>query len=282
MADVKRTGMIGLGAMGVQMAKHMVKKGFDVTGYNISADASKKAEGFGVRTCGSVTDAGKNAEVVFVMVANDEQIHDVIERSGLLDVLSRGSVICIASSCSPETCRDLAKLAAPKGIGIVDVPLVLGQEAMDNGQVVAYVGGSDASVAKARPAIASFSKEVLHVGDVGAGQITKSIQQHAAVGLHVREFRVSDFREKARRRREQAHRGARPRQRRQLVTVALGQEHWQMGREGHGRGARAGAGRQDADAARRPGRPAGQAPQPGAHESADVVTVTNGSPQRRA
>src|SRR5262245_24202834 len=112
-ATVKRTGMIGLGAMGVQMAKHMVNKGFEVCGYDISADASKRAEGYGVRTCGSVVDAGKNAEVVFVMVANDEQIHDVIERSGLLDVLARGSVICIASSCSPEACRDLAKLAAP-------------------------------------------------------------------------------------------------------------------------------------------------------------------------
>ncbi len=171
----KRTGMIGLGAMGLQMARHMVLKGFEVSGYDISADAAKKAAGHGVRIAASVTDAGKAAEVVFVMVANDKQIHDVIEHSGLLDALARGSVICIASSCSPETCRDLAKLAAPKGIGIVDVPLVLGQEAMDNGQVVAYVGGDDAAVAKARPAIAAFSKQVLHVGPVGAGQITKSI-----------------------------------------------------------------------------------------------------------
>src|SRR2546421_6186853 len=175
MADVKRTAMIGLGAMGLQMGKHMVKRGFEVTGYDISVEAAKKAESHGVRICSSIADAAKTAEVVFVMVANDKQIHDVIERSGLLDVLARGSVIAIASSCSPDTCRELAKLAAPKGIGIVDVPLVLGQEAMDNGQVVAYVGGDEASVAKARPAIAAFSKEVLHVGDVGAGQITKSI-----------------------------------------------------------------------------------------------------------
>src|SRR6202521_1000326 len=173
--SIKRTGVIGLGAMGLQIGRHMVRKGFEVSGYDVSADAAKKAESHGVRICGSVTDAGKNAEVVFVMVANDKQIHDVIERSGLLDVLARGAVIAIASSCPPETCRTLAKLAAPKGIGIVDVPLVLGQEAMDNGQVVAYVGGDDASVAKARPAIQAFSKQVLHVGDVGAGQITKSI-----------------------------------------------------------------------------------------------------------
>src|SRR5204863_2324856 len=146
----------------------MVIKGFEVSGYDINADAANKAATHGVRICAAIADVGKNAEVVFVMVANDTQIHDVIERSGLLDVLARGSVIAIASSCSPETCRDLAKLAAPKGIGIVDVPLVLGQEAMDNGQVVAYVGGDDASVAKARPAIAAFSKQVLHVGELGA------------------------------------------------------------------------------------------------------------------
>jgi 3-hydroxyisobutyrate dehydrogenase len=173
--SVGRTGVIGLGAMGLQMGRHMVLKGFAVAGYDISAEATKRAESHGIQICGSVAEVGKAAEVVFVMVANDKQIHEVIERSGLIDVLTRGSVIAIASSCSPETCKKLAELLAPKGISIVDVPLVLGQDAMDNGQVVAYVGGADAAVAKARPAIAAFSKQVLHVGDVGAGQITKSI-----------------------------------------------------------------------------------------------------------
>src|SRR5262249_56173177 len=108
MADVRRTAMIGLGAMGLQMGKHMVKRGFEVMGYDISAEAAKKAEGHGVRICGSVADAGKNAAVVFVMVANDKQIHDVIERSGLIDVLTRGSVIAIATSCPPHTSPHLA------------------------------------------------------------------------------------------------------------------------------------------------------------------------------
>jgi len=171
----KRTGMIGLGAMGLQMGRHMAKHGFEVHGYDISAEASKKAAAHGIRISPSITDVGKHSDVVFVMVATDKQIHDVIEHSGLLDTLPRGAVIAIASSCSPDTCRALAKLAAPKGVGIVDVPLVLGQEAMDNGQVVAYVGGDDDAVAKARPVIAAFSKEVLHVGALGAGQITKSI-----------------------------------------------------------------------------------------------------------
>src|ERR1700722_11675436 len=72
--NVKRTGMIGLGAMGLQMGRRMVQKGFDVSGYDVSADAAKKAEGHGVRICGSVADAARNAEVIFVIVANDKHI----------------------------------------------------------------------------------------------------------------------------------------------------------------------------------------------------------------
>ena len=131
--------------------RSLVRKGFEVFGYDVDSDAAKKAASHGVRVCGSVAEVGKHAEVVMVMVATDKQIHDVVERSGLLDNLARGSVLCIASSCSPETCRELAALAAPKGIGVVDVPLVLGQEAMNNGEVVAYVGGDDAAVARRSP-----------------------------------------------------------------------------------------------------------------------------------
>jgi 3-hydroxyisobutyrate dehydrogenase len=193
---VKRTGMIGLGAMGLQMARHMVKKGFDVSGYDIDPEAEKKAASHGVRICGSVAEVGKNAEVVMVMVANDKQIHDVVERSGLLDNLARGSVLCIASSCSPETCRELAERATPKGISVVDMPLVLGQEAMNNGEVVAYVGGDDAAVARARPAIAAFSRQVLHVGGVGTGQVTKTINNMLLWSCMVANFESLTFAKK--------------------------------------------------------------------------------------
>jgi 3-hydroxyisobutyrate dehydrogenase-like beta-hydroxyacid dehydrogenase len=195
-ATVKRTGVIGLGAMGLQMARHMVKKGFDVSGYDIDPAAAKTAESHGVRICGSAAEVGKNAEVVMVMVANDRQIHDVVERSGLLDNLARGSVLCIASSCSPETCQKLAELAASKSISVVDVPLVLGQEAMNNGEVVAYVGGDDAAVARARPAIAAFSAQVLHVGGLGAGQITKTINNMLLWACMVANFEALSFAKK--------------------------------------------------------------------------------------
>jgi 3-hydroxyisobutyrate dehydrogenase-like beta-hydroxyacid dehydrogenase len=148
---VRRTGVIGLGAMGVQMARHMVSKGFDVTGYDIDVDAMRRAIEQGATTCLSPAQVGDHAEVVLVMVASDQQVEEVVAQSGLLDRLQPGSVICIASSCAPETCRSMEEIAAPHGIGVLDCPVVLGQEAANNGTVTCYVGGEERWLARARP-----------------------------------------------------------------------------------------------------------------------------------
>jgi len=172
---VKRTGMIGLGAMGIQFARHMAKKGFDVAGYDINADAVRRAENDGIRHRASAAEIGKHAEVVVVMVATDEQVETAVAASGLIEALAPGAVICIASSVAPETCRKMAALAAAKGIGVLDTPVVLGQEAADNGTCTVYVGGDEKWLARARPVLEAFGRDVLHVGDVGTGQITKMI-----------------------------------------------------------------------------------------------------------
>ena len=173
--NVRRTGMIGLGAMGLQFARHMLRKGFDVAGYDINSDALRRAENDGIKKRNTVAEIGRHAEVVVVMVATDEQVDTVVEASGLLDALAAGSVICIASSVAPETCRRLAALAAPKNIGVLDTPVVLGQEAADNGTCTIYVGGEERWFLHARPVLQTFGREVLHIGDVGTGQIAKMI-----------------------------------------------------------------------------------------------------------
>ena len=172
---VQRTGVIGLGAMGLQMARHMAAKGFSVAGYDVAADAGARAQNHGVRICGAVAEVGEGAEVVVVMVATDAQVREVVAASGLLDRLARGAVVCIASSASPDLCRDLADLAAQKGIGVLDTPVVLGQEAANDGTLTIYAGGADAAFARAKPVLAAFGREVLHLGASGNGQIAKTI-----------------------------------------------------------------------------------------------------------
>ena len=175
MEQIKRTGVIGLGAMGLQMAKHMAAKGFDVAGYDVSADAAARAKALGIAICGSPAEVAVGAEVIIVMVATDDQVRAVVLASGLLDRLPRGAVICIASSASPDLCRELAATAARAGIGVLDTPVVLGQEAANNGSLTIYVGGADAAFARAQPVLQAFGRQVLHLGASGNGQIAKTI-----------------------------------------------------------------------------------------------------------
>ena len=172
---ITRTGMIGLGAMGLPMARHMIGKGFQIAGYDVAPEAMQRAHNLKIKLCGSPAEVGAHAEVVVVMVATDAQVNDVVATSGMLEALAPGAVICIASSVAPETCRRLAALAAKKGVGVLDTPVVLGQQAADEGRLTIYVGGEDEFVARARPALSAFGKQVIHVGGVGAGQIAKTL-----------------------------------------------------------------------------------------------------------
>ncbi len=172
---VKRTGVIGLGAMGLQMARHMAAKGFEVAGYDVLADANARARQLGVTVCGSVAEVGGQAEVAIVMVATDEQVQEVVLQSGLLDRLARGAVLCIASSVSPALCRELETAAARNSVGVLDTPVVLGQEAANNGTLTVYVGGAETAFARAQPVLAAFGRQVLHLGACGNGQIAKTI-----------------------------------------------------------------------------------------------------------
>ena len=169
---VRRTGVIGLGAMGLQMARHMAAKGFIVVGSDIDTQAMGRAQAQGIRTA-SAAEVADHAEAIVVMVATDAQVQEVTQQA--LQRLAAGAVICIASTVSPETCRALAAAAAERGIGVLDTPVVLGQAAADNGTLTIYVGGDARAFARAQPVLAAFGTKVMHLGASGAGQIAKTI-----------------------------------------------------------------------------------------------------------
>jgi len=172
---ISRAAMIGLGAMGLQMARHMSAKGLAVRGYDVDPAAATRAKEHDIVVCGSVAKAAEAAEVVVVMVQSDRQVEDVIAGAGLLERLPAGAVICIASSVAPDTCRRMAELAAAKDIGVLDTPVVLGQEAANSGTLTIYAGGEEKWLARARPALEAFGSRVLHLGPVGTGQIAKTV-----------------------------------------------------------------------------------------------------------
>jgi len=172
---ITKTGVIGLGAMGLQMARHVVARGFEVYGTDIDPEAMRRASTHGVRPCGSAAEVGEHAEIVVLMVATDAQVDDLVRTSGLLDRLRPGAVICISSSIAPQTCRDLAAIAAARDIGVIDTPVVLGQDAANNGELTIYAGGEARFVERAAPALRAFGRRIIHVGAIGSGQIAKTM-----------------------------------------------------------------------------------------------------------
>ena len=169
-----RAGMIGLGAMGLQMARHMADKGLPVSGYDILDDACRRAGEHGVRAAPRSREVAANADVVVVMVQTDAQVEEVF-RGGLVDGLAPGSVICIASSVAPETCRRMQELAETRGIGVLDTPVVLGQDAANDGTLTVLAGGEEKWLERARPVLAAFSANIKHVGPLGQGQVAKTV-----------------------------------------------------------------------------------------------------------
>jgi 3-hydroxyisobutyrate dehydrogenase-like beta-hydroxyacid dehydrogenase len=175
MQDVRRAGVIGLGAMGSAMARHMAAKGFCVAGYDIDPAAMRRAEALGVEPCGSAAELAGRADVVVVMVQTDAQVEAAVEGSGLLVALPAGAVICIASSVLPETCRRLASRAEERGLGLLDTPVALGQEGADAGALTVFAGGEAKWLERALPVLKCFAKNIFHLGDVGQGQIAKTV-----------------------------------------------------------------------------------------------------------
>jgi len=172
--SVNNAGVIGLGAMGFQMARHMVNKGFAVAGFDVLPEAMTRAKEAGVTVVADPAAVGAVADIVIVMVATDAQVTDVVTGSGLLDKLERGSVICISSSTSPETARELEGVCATRGIGLLDTPVVLGQEAADSGTLTVFCGGDASAFERAKPVLSAFGANVMHVGPSGMGQLTKT------------------------------------------------------------------------------------------------------------
>jgi 3-hydroxyisobutyrate dehydrogenase-like beta-hydroxyacid dehydrogenase len=182
--------------MGYQMARHMVNKGFAVAGYDIAPEAVSRAKAAGVTIVGNPAEVGAQAEVVIVMVATDAQVEDVVLRSGLLDRLAKGAVICISSSTSPETARELEAACAKRGIGLLDTPVVLGQEAADAGTLTVFCGGDGAAFDKAKPALSAFGANVMHVGPCGTGQLTKTANNMLLWACMVANYEVLSFAKK--------------------------------------------------------------------------------------
>ncbi len=172
----------GLGVMGGPMARHLVNAGHDVTGFNrTTAKARAWAAATGGSSATTVNEAAQGVELFILCVGNDDDVRTVVTEA--LPHLADGAVIVDHTTTSAKVAREMAALAAERGRYFVDAPVSGGQAGADKGQLSVMAGGDAEALAKAEPALQSYSKAIKHMGPTGAGQLTKMVNQIAIAGV---------------------------------------------------------------------------------------------------
>jgi 3-hydroxyisobutyrate dehydrogenase-like beta-hydroxyacid dehydrogenase len=180
-----KTAFIGLGVMGYPMAAYMSQAGQQVTVYNrTTAKAEAWAIEHGGNAAPSPAKAAEAAEVVCVCVGNDDDLRSVIYGDdGVLAGMRKGAVLIDHTSASANVAREIGEKARELGISFLDAPLSGGQAGAESGALTIMVGGEQAVFDKIRPIIDVYAKAITLMGPIGAGQLTKLVNQICIAGL---------------------------------------------------------------------------------------------------
>ena len=185
MSDRRNVAFVGLGVMGYPMAGHLAAAGHAVRVYNRTETraATWVAEhgGTGAPTPAA---AAAGADFVFVCVGNDDDVRSVtLAQDGVLEGIPAGAVLVDHTTASAELARELAAAGDERGVGFLDAPVSGGQAGAENGQLTIMVGGEPDTFAAAEPVMDCYARAVRLMGDAGAGQLTKMVNQVCIAGV---------------------------------------------------------------------------------------------------
>lgn len=189
----QQVAFLGLGVMGDPMAAHLAKAGHTVTVYNRTTSkahawvAAQVQAGIAPERVGAADtprEAAKGASVVCCCVGNDDDLRSVtLGANGAFAGMELGAVFVDHTTASADVARQLYTAAKNLGLGFVDAPVSGGQAGAQNGVLTVMCGGDQAAFDKARPVALAFSRAFTRIGDAGAGQLAKMVNQICIAGL---------------------------------------------------------------------------------------------------
>jgi len=180
-----RVAFLGLGVMGFPMAGHLAKAGHQVTVYNRSpAKAQAWVAEFGGQSAPTPKAAAQNADIVFCCVGNDQDLASVVlGEQGAFAGMKKGALFVDHTTASAKIARELAQAAEAHGLHFLDAPVSGGQGGAVNGLLTVMVGGQPSAFDRAKPVAMAFSRAFTRIGDHGAGQLAKMVNQICIAGL---------------------------------------------------------------------------------------------------
>ena len=174
MTDHKTLGFIGLGVMGEPICRNLVtKSGRRVLAFDLAAEPLRRLRGEGANVAASVADVMTHSDLLFLCLPSAKHVRAVFEGDGILRNVRSGQIVVDLGTSSVSQTRDFAKQLEARGASWADAPIARTRQAAQDGTLSVMVGTTAALYAAIEPLIRCFATDVTHCGDVGAGQVTK-------------------------------------------------------------------------------------------------------------
>ena len=179
-----KVGFVGLGTMGVGMARNLAKAGFSLALSSRTASKVKSLSAeLNAEACESPEDVARRSEVVVSCLPDAPEVEEVhLGPRGTIRAAAPGTVLIDSSTIAPEAARSIAARVAEAGARFLDAPVSGGQKGANEGTLTFFVGGDADALERARPVLAAMGKRITHLGSSGAGQLGKAANQIVVAG----------------------------------------------------------------------------------------------------
>lgn len=176
---------IGMGTMGAPMALNLLQAGHSVVVHNRNRDRELPVATAGAKRAASPQEAAQEADIIITCVSDGPDVEAVmVGPEGVVHGAKAGAIAIDMSTISPTITRTIAATLKQHQISMLDAPISGGSEGAKNGTLSIMVGGDAADVAAAMPVFQAMGKTITHVGPIGAGQLTKAINQIIIAGTY--------------------------------------------------------------------------------------------------
>ena len=175
---MERVGFIGLGTMGKPMARNLIKSGFPLVVYNRSRAAVEELAKEGALTASSPEGVAAQSDVVITVLPDSPDVEIVTTgEQGIMQGTRPGLLLIDMSTISPIVARRLSEEAQARGVDVLDAPVSGGEVGAINGTLSIMVGGKEEVFNRALPLFQAMGKNIVYIGEAGAGQVTKAANQ---------------------------------------------------------------------------------------------------------
>lgn len=171
---IRTVGVIGAGRMGLPIVGHLVRKGFAVVVHDIDEGKREAVTKLGAVWAGSPAELARACEAILVCVGYDQEMRAFVSTDGVLQEPPRATIVAVLSTVHPRTVQELAGVAEPLGVHVVDATVCRGGRAADEGTLLSFVGGEPSIVERLRPVLACYATDIVHTGEVGTAQVAKA------------------------------------------------------------------------------------------------------------